>query len=650
MKKYIKLLFSFIAVFTLITVVSCDDDEFSGNGKGTGNVSIASISPGAEYPDETVTLVGTGFNEVQFVFVGNLQAEFQLDGDTIYFVVPTKAVVGMTTVTLAMAENYRVSVDFEVLLRPTPVFEKISPSAAQSGEIVTIKGVNLGNIVAAKIGGSDAEVEASSTASELKLIVPDGLPENSLAEIELETIHGIEKSESIFYIGQNLILNGELELGDGDNFTNWGKWNGGEGMTATTSENEVYVGRSLKAIGAGGDAWRTQFVSDPVETIIGVEYTAFMWIKAEAAGGNMRFSTNESAGAQYSGNYDIGTEWQQVQWAFTATSPETRFVLDLGATTTTFFVDNITLIAGGGGSIGAPELLVNGSFEDGLTGWESLNGSHDVSTSEFYCGSTSMTATGAGANPWDTQIASDPLDLVEGTTYEISFWAKAAGPDGVFRISMSQYDGNGSDFFYSADMEIPEDWTYFSHVVEAAAVPSGVYRLLFDMGATVQTFFVDAISVKEYEVPTGLNVNGGFEDGLTGWESLNGTHDVSTSEFHSGGASLTATGAGGNPWDTQIASDPMDMIEGRDYKISFWAKAAGPNGVFRISMSQYDGNGSDFFYSSDLEISEDWTYFTFIVNAAAVPSGVYRLLFDMGATTETFFVDDVAVVEYDACE
>jgi hypothetical protein len=261
-----------------------------------------------------------------------------------------------------------------------------------------------------------------------------------------------------------------------------------------------------------------------------------------------------------------------------------------------------------------------------------------------------MTATGAASNPWNTQLASDPMDMVAGTDYEISFWAKAAGPGGIFRISMSQYDGNGSDFFYSPDLDIPEDWTYFSFVVTAANVPSGEYKLLFDMGATSQTFFLDAVSVKEYEFTGSLVANGGFEDGLTNWTTLNGAHAISTTEFHSGSASMTATGAASNPWNTQLASDPMDMVAGTDYKISFWAKAAGPDGIFRISMSQYDGNGSDFFYSSDLDIPEDWTYFTFVVTAANVPSGEYKLLFDMGATGQTFFVDDVEVTEYDACE
>ena len=645
MNNIIKTVFRITLVLVLFSVVGCkDDDNFL-------EVTIESVSPNPVYPFETVTMQGSNFDLIQFVFVGNRQVEFQLYDDTLTFVVPDSNLVpaGVTTVTLAMVGGYRVTTEIEILVLPIPQIRAISPTAAAPGSEVTIAGTSLDNDTSVTIGGMAATI-SSNNGSEMVVVVPAGLSNYEAAEIEITTSFGSTSSDDVgalFFAGPNLLLNGELEMGGGDDFDNWGKWNGGTLMTATTNSNEAYFGRTLKAAPEAGNPWNIQFVSDPVPTAIGSDYTVVMWAKSDG-NGVMRFSTNPDA--LYGPDNEIGANWTQIIWTFTANTANTRVVLDMGAGSSTLFIDNITLIEGSGATVGPSELLVNGSFEDDLNNWESLNGTHTVSTSEFYCGSASLTATGAGANPWDTQIASDPLALEAGTEYEISFWAKAAGPDGVFRISMSQYDGNGSDFFYSDDLSIPEDWTYFSFVVEAQTVASGVYRLLFDMGATAQTFFVDNVTVKEYVMPTGINENGGFEEDLDTWESLNGVHAISTSEFHSGSASMTATGAGSNPWNTQIASSSLDMVAGTDYKISFWAKAAGPDGVFRISMSQYDGNGSDFFYSDDLSIPEDWTYFSFVVEAQTVASGVYRLLFDMGATAQTFFLDDVSVVEYDGCD
>ena len=413
----------------------------------------------------------------------------------------------------------------------------------------------------------------------------------------------------------------------------------------------------MRVVPAAGNPWDRQVASTAVPLNFGDVYTVVLWAKGETAGAQMRVSVSQYDGNGadyfYGETVEMSTNWEQYTWTFTVTNdlPTHRVVLDMGMGAVPFAIDQIGLVPGSIGASGPVELLANSSFETDLTGWTALNGAAEVTSAEAYCGSQSMTATGAGGNPWDVQIASDAMELEVGTDYEIGFWAKAAGPDGVFRLSMSQFaSGQSDDFFYSPDLTIPEEWTYFSFVTTAQATSTGNHRLLFDMGASTQTFFVDGVSVKEYEVSSSSEYsNGGFEDGLTGWTALNGAAEAST-DAHSGSGSMTATGAGGNPWDTQIASDAVALTVGNQYKISFWAKAAGPDGVFRISMSQYDGNGADFFYSRDLEIPEDWSYFAFVTTAQATASGDHRLLFDMGATTQTFFIDDVSVVEHDACE
>ncbi len=649
MKLSIYKLAGFLVLTASLILFGCKKDEVAPT------VTVDGVSVASAYGGDLVTIQGSNLQTVKSVFVGNKHAELQgADEASLSFVVPLNAVAGATQITLAMRDGYRVTTEFEVL--PAPLIFTISPSAAAPGETITIGGANLDELTSATIGGMEA-VMSNATSTSVELTVPDGLELGRTAEIEVKVTENIKAtSTSIFYVGTNYIANSAFEEGSGDEFTDWEKLNGGDRMTEVTG-NEAYFGRSMRVVGAAGNPWDSQLASLPTELTFGAVYTVMIWARAEAPGAVMRVSASQFDGNGadyfYGDDVELATEWTQYTWEMevTADLPTHKLLLDMGTTDVPFLIDNITLVeTGAGGGIGAPNLAPNPGFEDGLTGWESLNGAHEATAAEALCGTMSMTATGAGANPWDVQIATEPMDLVEGTDYEIGFWAKAAGADGFFRISMSQYDGNGSDFFYSDTVFTSEEWTYYGFVVNAANVPSGEYRLLFDMGHSTQTFFVDEVSVREYQAPAdNLAPNGGFEDGLTGWNILNGGHEASTAESRTDAASLTATGTGGNPWDVQLASDPMDMIEGNEYKISFWAKAAGPDGVFRISMSQYDGNGSDFFYSDDLNIPEEWTFYTFVVTAANVPSGEYRLLFDMGATTQTFFVDDVSVVEYERC-
>lgn len=139
----------------------------------------------------------------------------------------------------------------------------------------------------------------------------------------------------------NIILNGNLELGDGDNFENWGMWNGADRMTAETTE--IYEGaRALKIVNpAAGNSWDSQFVSDPIDTEVDKEYTASMWIKGDTV--TLRFSTNAAAGALYGSDYTATSDWQQVTWDFVANDASTRLVLDMGVSQGIFYVDNIEL-------------------------------------------------------------------------------------------------------------------------------------------------------------------------------------------------------------------------------------------------------------------------------------------------------------------
>jgi hypothetical protein len=142
---------------------------------------------------------------------------------------------------------------------------------------------------------------------------------------------------------KDFILNGNLEAGAGDTFTNWGKWNGGANMTAESAEKHG-GSRALKAVSTGTAEYNVQLVSDPMTLEVGRTYTASMWAKAVTGGNTIRFSTTATAGANYGPSTTIGTTWQQVTYTFEAKDASTRLNLDLGKSTDTFYIDDISFI------------------------------------------------------------------------------------------------------------------------------------------------------------------------------------------------------------------------------------------------------------------------------------------------------------------
>ena len=287
---------------------------------------------------------------------------------------------------------------------------------------------------------------------------------------------------------------------------------------------------------------------------------------------------------------------------------------------------------------------MNGGFEDGL--WTILNGTAETS-SDAYCGAQSLTATGVSGNPWDVQLASDPMMLEVGTMYELGFWAKAAGPGGVMRASVSRWaSGQSDDFFYTLDITVAEDWTYYSFIFEAMTTSTGDHNVVLDFGTTTQTFFIDEVSVKEYKPAQNLYANTGFEDGINNWTILNGTLETTGSEAYEGSSSLTATGVGGNPWDVQLASDPVELEIDAQYKLSFWVKGDGTDGIMRASVSRWaSGQSDDFFYTPDIVVGEDWSYHAFVFKAQPTSTGNHHIVLDFGVSTQTIFLDDLKLYE-----
>ncbi len=110
------------------------------------------------------------------------------------------------------------------------------------------------------------------------------------------------------------LLNGGLENGAGNDFTNWGKFNGADRFSEETID--VLGGkRALKVSNpVDGNPWETQFVSDAFATVNGDSYTASMWIKGTAV---VRFSTNPGVGGdQYAGDYTATALWTKYSLDF----------------------------------------------------------------------------------------------------------------------------------------------------------------------------------------------------------------------------------------------------------------------------------------------------------------------------------------------
>ena len=132
----------------------------------------------------------------------------------------------------------------------------------------------------------------------------------------------------------------------------------------------------------------------------------------------------------------------------------------------------------------------------------------------------------------------------------------------------------------------------------------------------------------EYTIPTAFlardsqvpnsQLNGTGDDFDT-WTKLNGADNLTAvvgSDAYGGGRSMRVAPAANNPWSNQFASMGVPLEFGAEYSVILWAKALEAGAYFRVSCSQYDGNGADYFYGEDKELSANWEAFQFGIQCA----------------------------------
>lgn len=148
---------------------------------------------------------------------------------------------------------------------------------------------------------------------------------------------------------------------------------------------------------------------------------------------------------------------------------------------------------------------------------------------------------------------------------------------------------------------------------------------------------------------TELLGNPGFEGGLTGWSTFNSGNPAGTSTITTGsGAAEVRTGTGsmkvinptgypGSQWRVQVSSIQFPTTAGKQYRISYWVKAATAGGSIRLSSGPTSAQ-----YQGDQTIGTAWQEVSWTITANL---SMTSFLFDMGQAANTYFIDDASVKE-----
>ncbi|MCC3157532.1 T9SS type A sorting domain-containing protein [Hymenobacter sp. 15J16-1T3B] len=187
--------------------------------------------------------------------------------------------------------------------------------------------------------------------------------------------------------------------------------------------------------------------------------------------------------------------------------------------------------------------------------------------------------------------------------------------------------------------------------VPFTADSAGTYSLMarINVPATEEYGYWLKVDNEAFQAVTSqLATNPGFENGLTGWTTLNATGATITAntvaaDAHSGTGSMKVvnpTAQPGNQWRVQVTSAAFPTTIGKQYQISYWVRAAAAGGSIRLSTGPSSPQ-----YQADQTIGTAWQQVTWTITASLAST---TFLFDMGQVATTYYIDDVSVKEVGA--
>ena len=269
------------------------------------------------------------------------------------------------------------------------------------------------------------------------------------------------------------------------------------------------------------------------------------------------------------------------------------------------------------------ELVTNGGFQDGSTGWTGA----DTAIASYYA----VDVATAG-DPWAVNL-SQVMTLVAGTDYEVSFKARAS----VARTMIAGLGLNAGPWSAATEtVDLTTDWQTFTYTINTTDVSNGAFgddnsRVLFDMGANVGAVHIDDVSVKL----TGgdgaeLLTNGDFQAGSASWANAD-TAIASYYDVH--------VETAGDAYAVNL-SQTMTLVPDTAYTVSFKAKASVARTML-AGLGLYHDPWTN--VAESVSLTTEWQTFTLNQTTTGFGDDNSRVLFDMGAEVGAVSIDDVSV-------
>jgi len=293
--------------------------------------------------------------------------------------------------------------------------------------------------------------------------------------------------------------------------------------------------------------------------------------------------------------------------------------------------------------------IQNGEFENGVADWEFYKHSSVNADWSVDQNGDAKIAIYNGSNAyWKLQLLQRGLNLEQGKTYHVKFWARAS----YNRNIQVRLSNNADNTEYDKKViGIKTFWAEYEFDFPMNNASDANARLNFRLGGNSGLYvYLDDVVLEEVdcEEPTvscaELVSNGSFDVNTNGFtlEQYSGTSGNWFWRHNSGQYAHIDINNGGNAnWKVQLVQNGISLEQGKEYEISFRAKANSPRELY-IETSNAAGSN---YGGGSVDIGTIWADHSipFTMNSASDINA--RLNFHVGGSTNKIRLDDISIKE-----
>ena len=299
----------------------------------------------------------------------------------------------------------------------------------------------------------------------------------------------------------SVVCNPDFENGLGE----WTQSANGGSIDAIVESSEVQNGASSAKVTASNTESGQPIISSCKSDVEeGKKYEISFWMKSEV-GGETVVATSSLSAPPYT-NYgqtsialsNTWTKYSFISEADTTVYSNVRLAKFKFLNDGVYYVDNVTI------EVVPPQpLFCDGDFETGITDWtQTVNNeaiaSISVTPSQAQNGlqSAMVLLNTPGTTNGSVQLSSCPTDVVQDSTYTVSFWVKGSAENlnfnAITAFSTAPYTALASNSF-----QTNADWTEYCYTFSHDSTVIGGIRLLKLQFLDAGTYYIDHATVQD---------------------------------------------------------------------------------------------------------------------------------------------------------